>query len=87
MSVTRKNDFSQFQKNVTNNFRAGVITYLWERDIIMTQSNIVYTMCHIWQIFEKSSLEAPVATGIGMDNPDNIPGKYVMPGVPAVTSR
>ena len=47
----------------------------------------MYNMCHIWQIFEKSSLEAPVATWIGMDNPDNIPGEYAMPGVPAVTSR
>ena len=44
-------------------------------------------MCTFGQIFEKSSLAAPVSTGIGMDNTDNIPGKYVMPGVPAVTSR
>ncbi len=39
----------------------------------------MYNMCHIWQIFEKSSLETPVATWIGMDNPDNIPGEYVGP--------
>ena len=53
----------------------------------MTWVHGMYNMCHIWQIFEKSSLEAPVATWIGMDNPDNIPGEYVMPGVPAETSR
>ena len=26
-------------------------------------------------------------TGIGLDNTDNIPGKYVTPGEPAMTSR
>ena len=44
-------------------------------------------MCTFGRIFGKSSLEAPVATCIGMDNTDNIPGEYVMPGVPAVASR
>ena len=53
----------------------------------MTYVHIMYDMCTFGQIFEKSSLEGPVATGIGMDNTDNIPGKYVMPGVPAVTSH
>ena len=44
-------------------------------------------MCQIWWIFEKTSLGAPAVTGIGMDNTDNIPDKYVTPGGPAVTSR
>ena len=53
----------------------------------MTQSHSMYNIWQIFRIFEKSSLGAPAAAGIGTDNSGNIPDKYATPGVPAMTSR
>ena len=47
----------------------------------------MYNIWQIFKIFENRVLGAPAVTGIGMDNTDNIPSKYVTPGLPAVTSR